>query len=166
LGGKRLRPVLGDFKEIASQALAHKLAKEAFNEHVASRKNYQIKGRGPADKKARFEKWFSRFKKTKGLIYAFWGSHGKCIYVGRTGSHGSRPSSHMEKYWFSAVKRVTIFDVRMKSQIPKLECLGIHHLQPKLNKNRAATKKWTKACPLCTTHKYIENELRDIFRFR
>jgi len=165
-GRKKVTSGISRLQEIASQALAHKLAKAAFNEHAASRKNYQIKGRGPADKKAQFEKWFSRFKKTKGLIYAFWGSHGTCIYVGRTGSHGSRPSSHMEKYWFSAVKRVTIFDVRRKSQIPKLECLAIHHFQPKHNKNRAATKKWTKACPLCKTHKYIENELRDIFRFR
>jgi len=150
-GRRKVTSGISRLQEIASQALAHKLAKEAFNEHVASRKNYQIKGRGPAEKKANFEEWFSRFKNTKGLIYAFWGWNGKCIYVGRTGSHRSRPSSHMEKYWFSGVKRVTIFDVRRKSQIPKLECLGIHHLQPKRNKNRAASKKWTKACPLCTT---------------
>src|ERR1700687_1252418 len=55
-------------QEIASQALPHKLAKAEFDEHVASRKNYQIKGRGPDDKKAKFEKWFSHFKNTKGLI--------------------------------------------------------------------------------------------------
>jgi hypothetical protein len=152
---------------IASDALAHKLAKSEFNEHVASRKNYHVKGRGPDDKKAKFENWFgARFGKTKGLIYAFWGNHRKCIYVGRTGSHGSRPSSHMEKFWFSGVKRVTIFAVSGKSHIPKLECLAIHYFQPTRNKNKAATKKWTKACPLCKTHKYIENELRDIFRFR
>jgi hypothetical protein len=64
------------------------------------------------------------------------------------------------------VKRVTIFAVSGNSHIPKLECLAIHHFQPTRNKNKAATKKWTKACPLCTTHKYIESELRDIFRFR
>ena len=152
---------------IASDALAGKLAKLEFNEHVASRRNYHVKGRGPDDKKAEFEKWFdAHFSKTKGLIYAFWGTHRKCIYVGRTGSHGSRPSSHMEKYWFSGVKRVKIFAVTSKSHIPKLECLAIHHFQPARNKNKAATKKWTKACPLCRTHKYIESELRDIFRFR
>lgn len=152
---------------IASDALARKLAKSEFNEHVASRNNYHVKGRGPDDKKAKFEKWFdARFGKTKGLIYAFWGNHRKCIYVGRTGSHGSRPSSHMEKFWFSGVKRVTIFAVSGKSHIPKLECLAIHYFQPTRNKNKAATKKWTKACPLCKTHKYIDNELRDIFRFR
>jgi hypothetical protein len=150
----------------AATSLAHKLAKAEFNEHVGVRKNYHVKGRGPADKKKKFEEWFARrFHKTRGLIYAFWGNQKKCIYIGRTGSHGSRPSSHCEKFWFSGIKRVTIFPIKGQSHIPKLECLAIHRFQPTRNKNKAATKKWTKACPLCTTHKYIENELRDIFRF-
>jgi hypothetical protein len=154
-------------QQIASKALASKLARVELEEHVTSRKNYHVKGHGPDDKKDRFEKWFTaHFGDTKGLIYAFWGNHKKCIYVGRTGSHGSRPSSHFDKFWFGGVRRVTIFSVRGKSHIPKLECLAIHRFQPTRNKNKAASKKWTKACPLCTTHMYIENELRDIFRFR
>lgn len=152
---------------IASDSLAHKLAKSEFNEHVASRKSYFVKGRGHDDKKEKFEKWFTTcFRKRKGLIYVFWGNRKKCIYIGRTGSHGSRPSSHFVKFWFSNVKRVTIFAVKGQSHVPKLECLAIHRFQPTRNKNKAATKKWTKACPLCTTHRYIENELRDIFRFK
>ncbi len=151
---------------IASNALAHKLARSEFNEHVPSPRNYHIKGRGPDDKKARFEKWFTaHFGDKKGFIYAFWGNK-KCTYVGRTGSGGSRPSSHMKTYWFSGVKRVTIYTVSGRSHIPKLECLAIHGFQPTHNKNKAATKKWTKACPLCKTHKYIESELRAIFRLR
>jgi hypothetical protein len=166
-GRKKVDAGIRELQAIASNALSHKLAKSEFNEHVASRKNYHVKGHGPDAKKAQFERWFAiRFGRTKGLIYAFWGNHKKCIYVGRTGSHGSRPSSHMEKFWFSHVKRVTIFAVRGKSHIPKLECLAIHYFQPTRNKNKAATKMWTKACPLCKTHKHIENELRDIFRFR
>ena len=164
---KRVGAGIRALQEIASNAMAHNLAKEEFNEHVAFRKNYHVKGRGPDDKKAKCEKWFAaRFGKRKGLIYAFWGTHKKCIYVGRTGSHGSRPSSHMDRFWFSGVKRVTIFSVDARSHIPKLECLAIHYFQPTRNKNKAATKLWTKACPLCETHKHIENELRDIFRFR
>lgn len=166
-GRKKVNAGISELQTIASDALAHKLAKTEFNEHVAARKNYHVKGRGSEDKKNKFEKWFSaRFQKREGLIYAFWGNHKKCIYIGRTGSHGSRPSSHFEKFWFSGVKRVTIFPIKRQSHIPKLECLAIHRFQPTRNKNKAAIKKWTKACPLCTTHKYIENELRDIFRFR
>jgi hypothetical protein len=58
---------------IASDALAHKLAKAEFDEHVVSRKNYHIKGAGPQAKKEQFDAWFAaRFKKikTSGLIYA------------------------------------------------------------------------------------------------
>jgi hypothetical protein len=160
-GRKRVSVGIRRLKAIASNVLARKLAKSEFDEHTAPRRNYHVKGRGRDEKKAEFEKWFaSRFGKTKGLIYAFWGNHRECIYVGRTGSHGSRPSSHMKEDWFSIVKRVTIFPVRGKSHIPKLECLAIHDLRPTHNVYKAAKKKWTKACPLCKTHKYIENELR------
>lgn len=164
---KKVSDGIRKLQTIASNSLAHKLAKSEFNEHVASRKNYHIKGRGHDDRKKQFERWFTNsFSKRKGLIYAFWGNNKKCIYIGRTGPHGARPSSHFEKFWFSSVKRVTIFAIKGQSHIPKLECLAIHRFQPTRNKNKSATKKWTKACPLCTTHKYIENELRDIFRFR
>ena len=164
---KKVDAGIRKLQTIASEALAHKLAKSEFEEHVVSRKNYYVKGRGPDDKKKQFEKWFAaNFRRTKGLIYAFWGNHKKCIYVGRTGSHGSRPSSHFRIFWFRSVKRITIFVVRGQSHIPKLECLAIHDFQPTRNKNKAAKKKWTKACPLCRTRKNIESELRSIFSFR
>jgi hypothetical protein len=119
---KKVDAGIRKLQTIASKALAHKMAKSEFVEHVASRKNYYVKGRGPNDKKKKFEKWFAaNFRRTKGLIYAFWGNQKKCIYVGRTGSHGSRPSSHFEKFWFSGVKRVTIFAVSGNSHIPKLD---------------------------------------------
>jgi hypothetical protein len=86
---KTVKTGIERLQQIASDALAWKLAGVAFDENVKSHKNRQIKGRGPAEKKANFEKWFVRFKKTKGVVYAFWGKNGECIYVGRTGSHGS-----------------------------------------------------------------------------
>src|SRR5712692_6220138 len=95
---KKVSDGIFKLQTIASDSLAHKLAKSEFNEHVASRKNYHVKGRGPHDKKVKFEKWFTTVAaKQKGLIYAFSRDHKKCIYIGRTGSHGSRPSSHFEK---------------------------------------------------------------------
>ncbi len=166
-GRKKVAKGIRDLQLIASDALVHKLARTEFEQHVASVKNYHVKGHGPYDKKRRFEAWYKpRFRKAKAVVYAFWGKSKGCIYVGRTGSHGTRPSAHFEKFWFSSVRRVTIFSVKGSSHVPKLECLAIHRYQPSRNRNKAATKKWTKACPLCTTHKYIENELRDIFRFK
>ena len=166
-GRKNVNKGILKLQEIASAALAQKLAKSEFNEHINFRKNYRIKGRGSSEKKKKFETWFSiNFSQGKGIIYAFWGEHEQCIYVGRTGPHGHRPSSHFDKLYFLRVKRVTIFAVHSRSHLPKLECLAIHHFRPLHNKNKASTKKWTKACPLCMTHKYIETELRNIFRFK
>jgi hypothetical protein len=166
-GRQKVNKGIEHLQFLASAALASKLAKAEFEEHVSDRRNYQIKGWGPQDKKQKFEAWFEKhFSKRKGLVYAFWGRAHQCIYIGRTGPSGSRPSSHFDKHWFSGVKRATIFSVKGRSHVPKLECLAIHRFQPTRNQVKAAKAKWTKACPLCTTHKYIESELRDIFRFR
>ena len=48
------------------------------------------------------------------MYFGVSGNHKKCIYIGLTGPHGSRPLSHFEKFWFSSVKRVTIFAVKGK----------------------------------------------------
>jgi len=166
-GRRKVDDGIYDLQQIASDAFAKKLAKAQFTEHVHFQKNYHVRGYGRRGKRKKFEDWFyGYFPKTTGLIYAFWGKHGKCIYIGRTGARGSRPSSHFEKYWFSRVRRITIFEVNGRRHVPKLECLAIHSYQPAYNRNKAATKKWTKSCPLCDTHKHIEGELRDIFRFR
>jgi hypothetical protein len=50
-GRKKVNAGISKLEEIASGALAHKLAKAEFDEHVASRKNYHVKGRGPQEKK-------------------------------------------------------------------------------------------------------------------
>jgi len=166
-GRGKVNDGIKELQELASVALAGQLARAEFDEYVEHRRNYHIRGHGRPEKKRRFEEWFRpHFPKAKGLIYAFWGRRKKCIYIGRTGSGGRRPSGHFDKFWFSEVRRVTIFEVNGNSHLPKLECLGIHHFQPTRNTNKASTKKWTKACPLCSTHKYIESELRSIFRFR
>ncbi|CAN5624687.1 hypothetical protein BH10PSE6_BH10PSE6_34390 [soil metagenome] len=165
----RIKVNLGiqSLQQIASDAFAKKLARSEFDEHTVNCKSYRIRGYGRPDKRRRFEKWFAaHFAGAKGVIYTFWSKSNKCIYVGRTGSHGVRPSKHFDKFWFSSVKRVKVYQLRGKSHVPKLECLAIHHFLPTRNKSKASTKKWTKACPLCETHKHIEGELRDIFRFR
>ena len=77
-GRKKVNAGISKLQVIASDGLAHKLAKAEFDEHVGARKNYHVKGRGPEGKKKKFEEWFaSRFHKTRGLIYAFWGNQKK-----------------------------------------------------------------------------------------
>lgn len=164
---KKVNAGIKKLQEIASNAFAHNLAKIEFEKHISEYRSWHIKGHGPDDKKNRFNEWYRKTGITsKGCIYVFWGNHNKAEYVGKTGSGGSRPSSHFEKYWFSRVKRVTIFTVKSKTHIPKLECLAIHRFQPIRNKNKAATKKWAKTCPIHKIHRSIESELRNIFRLR
>jgi hypothetical protein len=166
-GRRKVDAGIEKLQTLASAALSHKLAKKEFEKYITERKIWHIKGYGRDDKKNRFNDWYKKIRvSAKGCVYAFWAKNNKSIYVGKTGTGGSRPSSHFEKYWFQSVKRVTIYVVKSKSQIPKLECLAIHRFRPIQNKNKAATKKWTKVCPLCKIHRAINNELRDIFRLR
>jgi hypothetical protein len=153
-------------QELASKAFSRTLARTQFNKHVKRRKNWFVKGHGWEEKKKLFKNWYIKLNLKKGYVYAFWSQNKECLYVGKTGSGGARPTHHFEKLWFARVKRVTVYAVKSKSQIPKLECLAIHRFQPTINKKKAAKKKWTKACPLCRIHRSIKSELRRIFRFR
>ena len=157
---------ISNLQEIVSNALANKLAKSEFNKHALGKRAWHIKGFGIDEKKSLFEEWFGKeFPKLTNYIYVFWGNE-KCIYVGRTTVYGGRRhSSHFIKFWFKDVKRIDIFPSE-PAQTPKLECLAIHHFDPVRNKKKAATKKWTKKCPLCAIHKNIEEELRKIFKLR
>lgn len=167
-GRKKVNRGIQQLQLLASQAFSRRLAKSAFEDHTTERRTWQVKGHHRNEKKRLFKKWFRKTfgpTRTRGCVYSFWGG-GKYLYVGRTGHGGGRPSAHFKEFWFSHTTRITIFSVRGRSQLPKIECLAIHRFRPKYNTNTASTKKWTKACPLCQIHSAIENELRDIFRLR
>ncbi len=92
-GRMKVTKAIRQLQLIASDALAHKLAKTEFEKYVISPRNYHVKGHGPYDKKHKFEDWYRRkIRKPKAVVYAFWGKKKNCIYVGRTGAHGVRPS--------------------------------------------------------------------------
>lgn len=163
---KKVNKGIRKLQELASEAFSKGLAKSAFEDHVSERRSWHVKGHGRREKRQLFSRWFKdTFGEAHGCVYSFWNGK-KCLYVGRTGRGGSRPSHHFKSYWFSYATRVTIFGVRGKSNLPMVECLAIHYFSPSYNSNSASTKKWTKACPLCEIHKAIELELRSIFRLR
>jgi len=153
-------------QDLALNAFAWRLAKSTFDEHVSERRNWQVKGRGRDEQIKHFRRWFKPdFGNARGHVYSFWSGQ-KSLYVGRTGRGGGRPASHFKTFWFSRASRVTIFRVRGRKNLPRVECLAIHHFRPVYNTNTASSKKWTKSCPLCDIHEAIEGELRDIFRLR
>jgi len=166
-GRKNVDHSIERLQSLASQALAHRLAKWEFNIHAPKKQWWFVKGRGPKEKRQNFNEWYNRtFPRESTCIYAFWAGGNKCIWVGKTIKGRSRPGDHFEKHWFSQVRRITIRPVRNKGQVPKLECLAIHHFRPSKNTNLAAAGRWTKKCPLCDIHKAIKSELRKIFRLK
>jgi hypothetical protein len=158
-------------QEIASKALARKIAKKRFKTLTLPRKTWRTKGWGEAEKKRKFRKWvreklsYRQSLAKRGKIYVFWKKR-NCLYVGRTRRSGSRPSQHFKRGWFSGTTRIDVYLARQKKSTPLLECLAVHRYRPTKNKVKAATENWTPKCPLCAIHKKIGTELRKIYRFR
>lgn len=166
LSKKTIEKAIINLQEIASQTLANKLAKREFEKYTIDKKSWRIKGHGIDEKRRLFEGWYeNKLQQKQNCIYIFWDKK-KCVYVGRTGQGGSRPSAHFEKYWFLQTKRIVIYTITHRSQISKLECIAIHHFCPSRNKYKPATIKWNKQCPLCKIHRNIKEELHKIFRLK
>lgn len=154
-----------ELQDLASTILARGLAKKEFKQNTGAKRGKKITGRGWRKQKENFDLWLKRNSpKSKQLVYVFWRGK-KCLYVGRTGSGGSRPSSHFNKKGFLPT-RIDIYPSKSKSQTPKLECLAVHRFEPSINRYKPAKKKWTKKCPLCSVHRKIEQDLRKIFKLR
>jgi len=165
---RTVNTAIGALQKLASDEFSRALARDEFASSVHKRKSWHAKrgkGRGVGAKKRAFEAWYQNHFDSARCIYVFWSGR-TCEYVGKTGAGGSRPSAHFEKFWFSAVTRIDIYATRGKRALPALECLGMHHFQPRRNKSRAETRKWLKKCPLCEAHKAIEYEVRSVFRLR
>jgi predicted GIY-YIG superfamily endonuclease len=165
---KKINNAIETLQNLASNILARGLAKKEFEQNAVKgkKRRRKIVGRGWQRQKELYERWFKKeFINQDQLVYVLWNNK-KCLYVGRTGNGGSRPSSHFSSKKFPRITRVDIYPTKSKAYTPKLECLAIHYLQPITNKNKAATKKWTRKCPLCAIHKKIEAELRKIFKLK
>jgi len=164
---RKITKSIVELQDLSSNILAKGLAKKEFNENITGRKKgRKIKGHGWKKQKALFEKWFNEtFTNQNNLVYVFWNKK-KCVYVGRTGKGGSRPSTHFSNKDFRVITRIDIYPARSKTYLSKLECLAVHYFEPSVNHYKPSSKKWTKKCPLCAVHKHIEKDLRSIFRMK
>ena len=162
---KKIDNAIGKLQDMTTTILARGLAVKEFDNNANPKKGRKITGRGWKNQKALFEQWFQKtFPKQNDLVYVFW--HNKrCVYVGRTGNGGSRPSSHFAKKW-CRITRIDVYPSKSKSQTPKLECLAVHRFEPSVNNYKPSRNKWTKKCQLCDVHQHIEADLRKIFRMR
>jgi hypothetical protein len=163
---KRRESKIRELEEIASKALAKKMAKKGFKALVIRKKTWRTKGWGTDKKQKIFRAWVrKKISPKRGKIYVFWRKR-ECRYVGRTRGRGSRPSHHFKRGWFNGTTRIDVYLAYQRRSIPLLECLAIHRFRPTRNKVKAAKQNWTPKCPLCAVHKKIRTELRKIYRFR
>jgi len=163
---KRREKALNELAQIASLGLAAKMAKVEFDKSVVERRSWHPKGWGRDRKLKEFRNWTRRkISQKRGKVYVFW-KKGECRYVGRTGGRGSRPSHHFKRGWFTGTTRIDVYTTMQRRNAPRLECLAIHHFQPTKNRVKAAKKSWTPHCPLCSIHRLIRKEIRNIYRFR
>lgn len=163
---KYVEKKVGDLCYYASVKFSGSYFKEEFSNHTKKGKKYLIRGRGVKEKKALFKMWINeKFPKSPLLIYLFFGKE-RCLYVGKTGQGGRRPLSHFDKHWIHQTRYIVVYEVRSMSHLPKLECLATHYFDPKELQKFPSLHKWTKACPICEKHKFIENEIKNIFRLK
>ena|ERR1039457_3286642 len=163
---KKRERKIRDLQEIASKALAKKLARIEFEKVVDQHRTWQNKGWSKDAKKKSFRAWVRENVSPKsGKVYVFWRKR-ECRYVGRTIGRGLRPSRHFKRRWFKGTTRIGVYTTRQKRSVSRLECLAIHRFLPTRNKVKAAVEHWTPKCPLCAVHKRIKIEVRKIYRFR
>ena len=163
---KKREEKIKELEELASDALAKKMAKKHFKRLITRKRMWRPNGWGPDKKLKKFRIWVrEEISPKRGKVYIFWRGD-ECRYVGRTRGRGTRPSRHFKRGWFNGTTRIDVYLTRQKKSVPLLECLAIHRFRPTRNKVKAATEDRTPKCPLCAVHKKIRTELRKIYRFR
>ncbi len=150
--------------------------KEEFIDLDFLKIKWNVSGKGVQAKKRNFAEWYKSENTSqkvdwwfngrvpKNLIYIFWGNNKKCLYIGRTGNGGSRPLSHFTKYWFAGAKQIEIIHTGNSKRLNKMECLAIHYHQPKYNLKKSARQQRSHICPICDNQKYLEKEMKKIFK--
>ena len=151
---------------LAREILSRKRARKALRK-LECRRWHPKKGKGFGrdQKQAVFKKWYERQIKQPNCVYIFW-SRRKCEYVGRTLKGKGRPQSHFKQYWFGSVTQIDIMIVQQRRLVPMYECLAIDLYKPKRNLQKAARKRFSTKCPVCTVVKEIKDELKSLFKLR
>jgi hypothetical protein len=168
----RLERGIKRLDKLASAILDARIARQEFRTAIEGRKRWHPKkgkGWGITAKRKKFKIWFDNQVGFDNYIYIFWSGRSpniRCEYVGQSTRGKTRPQSHFEKFWFQRVTRIDLWSIRNRSEVTKLECLAIHYFDPRMNKVRAANKRWTKKCPICEKHRKLQSELKNIFALK
>jgi hypothetical protein len=160
------RQYLNEQIEKIQIAITEEDVKETFKNEFAVliKCRWNVIGHGNLNKREFFKTWLhDEFFLSNNLIYIFWGVNKSCLYVGRTGKGGSRPTAHFVKFWFSKTKYIEIYDANKARSLNKFECIAIHFLMPKYNQKKSARQKRTDICPICDNQKFIARKIEKVF---
>lgn len=119
----------------------------------------KLSGRGDQKRFSRLINWARTLRGP--IIYSFW-RRKHCLYIGK-GNNWRRLMYYSKSLYLRDADHVRIYLIRGRSQLPKAECLFIHLLNPRDNKQKAAHVKWGKSCPICKTHDFLRSELKVLF---
>ncbi|MCJ7458082.1 MAG: hypothetical protein MUP17_03720 [candidate division Zixibacteria bacterium] len=170
LDPQKLNKSIEKLQDIATKILAMEIARPELRKLDDKKRkrqwhNKKEKGWRVVDRMRNFSDWYESNKLSQYCIYIFWDGR-KCIYLGSTTQGKNRILNHFEKRWFQSIKRIDVYSISNQSEISKIECLALHFFTPLKNKNRSASKKWRKKCPICRKRDLISYELKKIFKFK
>ena len=165
---KKVEPKVYELGELAADILVRRRARKEFRSVVGGKRQWHVKrgkGYGVQAKTKKFKAWYDKHIGNKNCTYVFWAGK-ECVYVGRTIRGKGRPAGWFDRVWFQPVRRIDIYSVLRRSEVPKAECLAMHMFDPTENKNWPSIGRYTKKCPICRATKEIDHELKNIFRLR
>lgn len=167
LNNELINATILKMQNIAAHALTKTWSNVEFKKSIKQQKAWKIQGKGSEEQKENFKEWFEdNFGDSQSYVYSFWTKKKKtCLYVGRSTNGRNRCTTQFNDRKTLRSEWVEIYIVN-KSDAVKMECLAIHHFEPKHNENKAASSKYTKSCPLCDVHKHINSELKSIFKLK
>lgn len=155
--------IVCELLDTASEILVKRDARQEFQKIIKHRYRKHLTGRGVGQKAQRFVTWVKE-SLSGPIIYSFW-KGSRCLYVGK-GMSPKRLTNYEKSIYMAQADRVQVFCVTTQSNLGKAECLATHLFVPRDNRIKASRQKWGKACPVCSRHDYIRDQLDGLCRLR
>lgn len=150
-------------QQMATIILSREGARDELAEITVFRRQRRVRGRGLSERYQRLIDWADEHL-TGPIIYSFWRGK-RCLYVGK-GTSWHRLKSYRKSVYLKEATNLKVRGIRSRSVLAKAECLATHLFHPRDNAVKAARGKWSKSCPICSTHKMIRTELRALFSLK
>lgn len=160
---KKREAAIAELCQLAEQVICRRDAKKELESMVRQSRRTVVRGRGLESRFRNIKLW-ARQNLSGPIIYSFWRGN-RCLYVGK-GKSWRRLGAYQKSIYLRDASTLRVKMVRSLSYLPKAECLCTHLYEPRDNRVKAASKTYSKKCPICRATKQIREEIRDLFRMR